>query len=172
MKPVIVIMGVCGAGKSTVGAALAQRLGAKFVDSDSLHPRANVHKMTQGIPLTDEDRWPWLTLVGDELAAPHPDGIVVACSALKRAYRDAIRDTAPATTFIQLDVERSLLEERLTDRPGHFMPATLLQSQLETLEPLDTNEAGVRVPPAQDIDASVDTIFGQLHALHEVSQNP
>lgn len=171
MKPVIVVMGVCGAGKSTVGAALARRLGAKFVDSDSLHPKANVDKMAKGNPLTDEDRWPWLGLVGDELAATHPDGVVVACSALKRAYRDAIRANAPAALFVQLNVERSLLQQRLSDRPGHFMPPSLLESQLETLEPLQADEAGVAVSASEGIEDTVDRILPRLNALPEVAQN-
>ena len=170
MKTVIVVMGVCGAGKSTVGEALARRLGAKFVDSDSLHPQANVNKMAAGSPLTDEDRWPWLELVGAELAATHPDGIIVACSALKRAYRDAIRAKASATIFVQLDVELSLLLNRLNQRPGHFMPPSLLDSQLETLQPLEADEVGIRVSTSEGIDFTVDQIVPHLEDVHEVSQ--
>ena len=155
-------MGVSGAGKSTVGAALAQRLGAAFVDSDSLHPQANVAKMAAGNALTDEDRWPWLHLVGAELASPHPDGIVVACSALKRAYRDAIRATAPSTVFVQLNVELPVLQGRVAQRPGHFMPPSLLASQLDTLEPLQADEAGVTVSTQDGVGATVDRILTQL----------
>ncbi|WP_285249765.1 gluconokinase [Pseudarthrobacter sp. fls2-241-R2A-168] len=164
MKPVIVVMGVSGAGKSTVGAALAERLGAAFVDSDSLHPKANVEKMAAGTPLTDEDRWPWLDLVGAELASAHADGIVVACSALKRAYRDAIRAKAPSALFVQLQVELPLLQERVAKRPGHFMPASLLTSQLETLEPLQADEAGLTVSTQEGIEATADAIVSQLRA--------
>jgi carbohydrate kinase (thermoresistant glucokinase family) len=164
MKPVVVVMGVSGAGKSTVGAALAERLGAAFVDSDSLHPQANVEKMAAGTPLTDEDRWPWLDLVGAELAANHPDGIVVACSALKRAYRDAIRAKAPSAVFVQLDVELPLLQDRVARRPGHFMPASLLTSQLETLEPLEPDEAGLTVTTREGIEATAEAIVPQLRA--------
>ncbi len=142
MGRTIVIMGVSGAGKSDVGAALAERLGAKFTDSDSLQPQSNVDKMSAGIPLTDEDRWPWLKLVGEELASADRDGVVVACSALKRVYRDAIRTAAPSTTFILLNVDLAVLQARVTSRPGHFMPPSLLASQLETLEPLDEDETG------------------------------
>lgn len=158
MKPVIVVMGVCGAGKSTVGAALARRLGADFIDSDSLHPRANIDKMAAGIPLTDEDRWPWLALVGDELEAAHPKGIIVACSALKRAYRDAIRAKAPDTAFLQLDVELPLLQQRLNQRSGHFMPPLLLGSQLSALEPLGPDEAGLTAPASGDLESILDSI--------------
>jgi carbohydrate kinase (thermoresistant glucokinase family) len=162
MKPVVVVMGVCGAGKSTIGEALARRLGAKFVDSDSLHPQTNVNKMAAGTPLTDEDRWPWLGLVGAELAAHHPDGIIVACSALKAK--------APTTIFVQLDVEVSLLVNRLNQRPGHFMPPSLLESQLETLQPLEADEAGITVSTSEGIDSTVDQIVPHLEDVHEVSQ--
>jgi gluconokinase len=152
-------MGVSGAGKTEVGAALAARLGATFKDADDLHPLPNVEKMTAGVPLTDEDRWPWLRLVGSELAAEHPHGIVVACSALKRAYRDAIRAAAPSTRFILLKVDPSVLMERLVQRPGHFMPPSLLTSQLETLEALETAEAGMTVISEGGIEALVDQIL-------------
>lgn len=168
MKPVLVVMGVCGAGKSTVGAALAQRMGATFVDSDSLHPQANVEKMAAGNPLTDEDRWPWLGLVGAELTSNHPDGIIVACSALKRAYRDAIRAKAPAATFVQLKVELPLLQSRMVQRPGHFMPPSLLNSQLETLEPLQPDEAGLIVATQEGIEATTNEILSQLDNLQVI----
>lgn len=162
MKPVLVVMGVSGAGKSTVGAALAQRTGATFVDSDSLHPQENVQKMAAGNPLDDQDRWPWLGLVGAELASIHPEGIIVACSALKRAYRDAIRAKAPGTVFIQLSVELPVLQNRVAQRPGHFMPPSLLQSQLETLEPLQADEAGLTGPTHDGIEAMANRILAQL----------
>ena len=152
-RPHVVVMGVSGSGKSTVGRLAAEALGAPFVDGDDLHPPANVAKMTAGIPLTDEDRGPWLLEVGRRLAAAGPEGIVIACSALKRAYRDMIRAEAPGAVFAELDGTRELLAERLTDRPGHFMPASLLDSQLATLEPLQSDEAGMRLdvalPPAE-----------------------
>lgn len=159
-------MGVSGAGKTAVGTVLADRLGATFTDADSLHPTANVKKMAEGIPLIDADRWPWLQLVGAELSAKHEQGIVVACSALKRAYRDAIRTAAPTTTFILLSVDTPVLAERLVQRPGHFMPASLLASQLETLELLDADEAGIVLTSEGGIEATTDRILATLQ-LHE-----
>ena len=155
MAHAIVVMGVSGAGKSVVGSALAAGLGAAFTDADSLHPKANVEKMRAGIPLNDADRQPWLGLVGAKLADAGPQGMVVACSALKRGYRDAIRSKAPETQFILLDVDVPVLRERLLQRPGHFMPASLLASQLETLEPLEADEAGLVITAEKGIEETV-----------------
>jgi gluconokinase len=143
--PLLVVMGVSGSGKSTVGAELASELGVPFIDADSLHPIANVEKMAAGIPLTDEDRWPWLKLVGQQLAHSTATGLVVACSALKRAYRDSIRSEADAARFVFLNASRALLDARVHQRTGHFMPPSLLDSQLATLEPLEPDEPGVTV---------------------------
>jgi gluconokinase len=148
-------MGVSGSGKSTVGAALAQRLRVPFVDADTLHPPANIAKMTAGEPLDDDDRYPWLEKVGEWLAG-HPDGGVVSCSALKRKYRDRLRAHRPGVEFLHLSAPRELIAGRLADRPGHFMPAALLQSQFDALEPLGADEAGVTVDAGQRIDAIVD----------------
>jgi gluconokinase len=163
MDRTIVVMGVSGAGKSEVGTALAERLGTRFTDADSLHPLANVEKMRSGVPLTDEDRWPWLELVGKQLASAATDGVVVvACSALKRSYRDAIRAAAPATTFIHLDVDLPALQVRLSSRAGHFMPPSLLASQLDTLEPLAGDEPGLTVPPLPGVEATADRIVARM----------
>lgn len=141
LAPRVVVMGVSGCGKSTVGALLAGLLGVPFVDADALHPPANVERMAAGIPLTDADREPWLHAVGQALAAP-PAGAVVACSALRRRYRDLIRDAAPDAVMVHLHGDRARLSARLAARLDHFMPATLLDSQLATLEPLAPDERG------------------------------
>ena len=156
-------MGVSGAGKSTVGIALAGLLGVEFVDADSLHPESNVAKMAAGTPLTDVDRWPWLDLVGRALAGASDTGLVVACSALRRSYRDAIRATAPATEFVHLVVPRGVLGDRVANRPGHFMPVSLLDSQLETLEPLEADEAGVLVDSECGVEATAARALAALH---------
>ncbi|GLI27820.1 gluconokinase [Agromyces rhizosphaerae] len=151
--PPTVVMGVSAAGKSSVGRAIAARSGAAFADGDDLHPAANVAKMARGEPLDDADRAPWLDEVGATLARHGDDGIVVACSALKRAYRDRIRRAAPATRFVFLSGTPELLAERAGARTGHFMPPALLASQLAALEPLAPDEAGVTLDIADPVDA-------------------
>ncbi|MFG2874862.1 gluconokinase [Streptomyces sp. NPDC048337] len=144
---VIVVMGVAGTGKTTVGRLLAEALALPYAEGDAFHPRANVAKMSAGTPLEDADRGPWLDAIGAwirERAAAHSGG-VVACSALKRAYRDRLRGAAPQAVFVHLTGERPLIEERMAARTGHFMPATLLDSQFATLEPLQEDELGVVV---------------------------
>jgi gluconokinase len=156
-----VVMGVSGSGKSTVGTALAQRLRVPFVDADTLHPPANVAKMAAGEPLDDDDRYPWLEKVGRWLAG-HPDGGVVSCSALKRRYRDELRAHCPRLEFVHLDGSTELIRGRLAARTGHFMPAALLRSQFDTLEPLGADEAGVTVDIGQSVDAIVDAVVDAL----------
>lgn len=148
MGPLIVVLGVSGAGKSTVGSLLAAELGVPFVDADDLHSEESVRRMSAGLPLDDELRWPWLRLVGRALAAARGTGLVVACSALRRSYRDVILAEAPGTRFVLLAAPRELLERRLAERMGHFMPPVLLASQLATLEPLQPDEPGVTVSVA------------------------
>lgn len=150
----IVVMGVSGSGKSTVGAALAQRLQVPFVDADTLHPPANIAKMAAGEPLNDDDRHPWLDKVGDWLAS-HADGAVVSCSALKRKYRDQLRARCAHAEFLHLAGAPDLISGRVAARTGHFMPATLLRSQFDTLEPLGADEAGVTIDAGRDVDAIV-----------------
>lgn len=137
----LVVMGVSGVGKTTIAQLLAERLGAPFIDADDLHGEANLAKMSAGIPLTDEDRMPWLERVGKALAQ-HPTP-VIACSALKRVYRDVLRERAPRVRFVMLAADMARLTAQVSGREDHFMPPALLQSQLETLEPLEADEPGV-----------------------------
>ena len=150
----IVVMGVSGCGKSTVGRLLAEKLDAKFIDGDDLHPAENKAKMAAGIPLNDDDRWPWLDKVANELSAS--DAIVIACSALKRSYRERIISGATGTIFIHLEGTPELLAERMSGRSGHFMPTSLLESQLKTLEPLQFDEPGRVVSIDQTVNQIVD----------------
>lgn len=138
-------MGVSGAGKTVVGEALARRLGLDYADGDAFHAPENVAKMQRGIPLTDGDRAPWLAAIGRWLAAHEGAGGVVSCSALRRSYRDALRASAPRSFFVQLAVDVALLRARIDARQDHFMPSTLLASQLQTLEALAPDEAGMIV---------------------------
>jgi carbohydrate kinase (thermoresistant glucokinase family) len=162
----IAVMGVAGAGKTTIGRALAAALGVAFVDADDLHPPANVSKMSAGVPLEDDDRWPWLEVVGRVVAAK-PEGVVVACSALKRRYRDALRAHAPGLLFAHLAPAEAVLEARLHSRPDHFMPPTLLESQLDALEPLEADEAGVTIQTTGAIDEIVRTITVHLQSRRD-----
>jgi gluconokinase len=155
MASPIVVMGVSGSGKSTVGAALAQRLRVPFRDADDFHPPANIAKMTAGQPLDDDDRYPWLEAIGEWLA-DHPDGGVMSCSALKRKYRDQLRRHCADVEFLHLSGTPEVIGKRQASRPGHFMPASLLQSQFATLEPLEPDERGVTIDVDQDIDSIVD----------------
>ncbi|MFK0689273.1 gluconokinase [Mesorhizobium sp. IMUNJ 23033] len=153
----IVVMGVSGCGKTSVGIDIAARLGFSFVEGDTLHPRGNVEKMSLGIPLSDDDRWPWLDLVGAALRLAHEEGsgLVVSCSALKKSYRDRLRHAAGGPVFfVFLQGSRSVLQARMADRRGHFFPPALLDSQLAALE----NPAGEELVVTVDIDAPVDRI--------------
>ncbi len=150
----VVVMGVSGCGKSTVGRLLAQRLGARYVEGDDLHPPANVERMAAGIALTDADRVGWLASVGAQLARNNDGRAVVAsCSALRRSYRDQLRAAAPGLRFVYLGGRAELLAARMGARQGHYMPASLLQSQLNTLEPPGADEealwADIVTPPEQ-----------------------
>ena len=138
-----VVLGVCGAGKSLIGAMLARELGVDFVEGDALHPPDNVKRMAAGIPLTDDDRQGWLTAIAERLrhARRAGVGLVVSCSALKRKYRDLLRSAGDADVrFVFLAGDRSLVAERLANRRGHFMPVSLLDSQLATLEEPSSDE--------------------------------
>ncbi|CCF18017.1 putative gluconokinase [Pseudorhizobium banfieldiae] len=153
----IIVMGVSGAGKSSVGERLAEALNCDFAEGDRLHPPSNVEKMAKGIPLNDEDRWPWLDLVGQELALAVAEGrsLVLSCSALKRIYRDRLRAAAGGNLkFVFLKGTPELLEIRMGDRTGHFMPLSLLHSQLATLETPEGEKGVVTVT----IDGTLDEI--------------
>lgn len=154
-RPPIVVMGVSGCGKSTVGAALAKRLEVPFADADDFHPAGNIAKMAGGEPLDDADRYPWLERVGEWLAG-HADGGVMACSALKRSYRDQLRRHCPGVAFLHLTGSPQLIARRQSARPGHFMPSSLLRSQFDTLEPLRADENGCALDVGGDVDAIID----------------
>jgi gluconokinase len=146
--PPVVLMGVSGSGKTTVGLALASRLGMPFIEADDLHPQSNREKMAAGIPLTDEDRWPWLDAMGDRMESVRREGhgVIATCSALKRIYRDRLRAKVNGPLlFVLLDSPREVLAARMTSRKGHFMPPALLTSQLATLEKPAPDETGVMV---------------------------
>ncbi|MER7170640.1 gluconokinase [Streptomyces mesophilus] len=153
---VVVIMGVSGTGKTTVGRLLAAELGVPYAEADEFHSAANIEKMRSGTPLTDEDRWPWLDSLGAWAASRAGLGGVVSCSALKRVYRDRLRAAAPGVVFLHLSGSRELITERQSAREGHFMPASLIASQFEALEELGADEAGVVVdvtPAPEEITA-------------------
>lgn len=162
----IVVMGVSGSGKSTVGAALAQRLGVPFADADDLHPEANVAKMSAGQALDDDDRYPWLETIGEWLVK-HELGGVMSCSALKRKYRDQLRRHCPDVEFLHLSGSPEVIGRRQASRPGHFMPASLLASQFQTLEPLQSDERGVSVDVGQGIDSIIDSYVGAPSAAEQ-----
>jgi gluconokinase len=159
-SPPIVVMGVSGSGKSTVGKALARRLRVPFADADAFHPKANIAKMSTGEPLTDEDRYPWLDSVGEWLAR-HCDGGVMSCSALKHKYRDQLRAHCPGIEFLHLSGSPELIGRRHTGRSGHFMPSSLLKSQFDDLEPLGPDEHGIAVDVGHRVDAIVETFLAR-----------
>jgi gluconokinase len=157
-----VIMGVSGSGKSSVGEALSQAMGAPYLDGDDLHPAANIAKMSAGIPLDDDDRWPWLDKVGEMLAS-HAGEVIVGCSALKRSYRDRIRTAAGSdVTFIHLTGPKELIAARMNHRAGHFMPSSLLDSQFRTLEPPGSDEKAMEISIDQPLDGIVADIMNIL----------
>jgi len=160
--PPVIVMGVSGSGKSTVGEILAQDAGVPFLDGDDLHPESNRRKMAEGHALDDDDRRPWLEEVGRALAGRPEGGPVVACSALKRDYRDILRAAAPDAVFVHLAGDHDLLAERLGGREGHFMPSSLLASQLRTLEPLGDDEQGITLDITDDPVALADAAVREL----------
>lgn len=167
LRTPLIVMGVSGSGKSTVGAGLAAAFGVEFIDGDDLHPTANKAKMAAGLPLDDEDRAPWLEIIaqriGAELAEGHP--IVVACSALKRRYRDQLVAHAPQTVFVHLVGDRDLIAERQLGRTHEYMPVSLLGSQFDALEPLAPDERGIVVDVRRTPGVIVADVRAALAAL-------
>jgi len=163
-NPVLVVMGVAGAGKTTVGELIAARLGWPFVDGDDLHPAANIEKMRGGTPLTDADRAPWLAAIGawiDARASASEPG-VVACSALKRAYRDTLRQGRPQVRIVYLRGSKLEIAERLAHREGHFWPAKLLDSQFDDLEEPTADERAIVVDIAETLEVVANAVIRQL----------
>lgn len=160
----LVVMGVAGCGKSTVAGALHDRLGWKMAEGDDLHPAENIAKMSSGVPLTDEDRWPWLRLIVDWTATQDDAGnsTIVTCSALRRVYRDRLRAAPGRTLFVHLAGSQELLAGRLAARTEHFMPASLLPSQFATLEPLEDDEDGFTVDLALPVHEIADLVLSHL----------
>lgn len=162
-SPIVLVVGVTGSGKSTVGKAVAEQLGLRFVEGDDFHPAANIAKMTAGHALDDADREPWLRALADLIrhSAAAGEGLVVACSALKRAYRDELRAAAgPELWCLYLALDRDTARYRVSRRTGHFMPARLVDSQFETLEPLEPDEPGMTM----DATAALPAILTRVRA--------
>jgi len=162
--PLVIVMGVSGSGKTTAGEALGAKLGLRYSDADGFHPEANVDKMQAGQPLTDDDRWPWLDAVGSWLADYSDTGAVVSCSALRRVYRDRLRRQVPTAAFWHLYGPEELVCRRMDARRDHFMSASLLRSQYETLEQLEPDEHGVTVDLEKSVEALVDEFVAWLAA--------
>ena len=166
----IVVMGVSGSGKSTVAAGLVERLGWEFAEGDDFHPPENVEKMRAGHPLDDEDRWPWLRRLADWIGEHERAGrsVVVTCSALKRSYRDLLRDGHPSVWFAHVTADAALIRERMEHRTGHYMPSSLLDSQLATLQPLADDEPGARISGAGSPASVVTELLAALDAERDL----
>ncbi|MFD6315162.1 gluconokinase [Streptomyces nigra] len=164
---VVVVMGVAGTGKTTIGPLLAARLGVPYAEGDDFHSEANISKMSAGTPLDDADRWPWLDAIGAWAHRRAGLGGVVSCSALKRSYRDRLRAAAPDVVFVHLAGDRAVIEDRMSHRQGHFMPTALLDSQFATLQPLQEDEAGVAVDVAGTPEEITERAARALSALPE-----
>ncbi|MFC7595604.1 gluconokinase [Terrabacter sp. GCM10028922] len=158
---VVIVMGVSGSGKSTVAKGISTVLGWEFAEGDAFHSEANVTKMRNGQPLTDDDRWPWLRSIGEWISDKEAAGesAVVTCSALRRVYRDLLREGRPHVRFLHVEAPSEVIQDRMEHRPGHYMPPSLLPSQLAALEPLEPDEPGVSVTnegtAAQVLDRSL-----------------
>jgi len=159
----LVFMGVSGSGKSTAARAVQERLGWEFAEGDDFHPPANVAKMREGIPLTDTDRWGWLETLAEWTAERDAKGepTIISCSALRKAYRDVLRRGGEGTFFVHVTGDKHMILDRMSSRE-HFMPPSLLESQLDTLEPLDSDEEGMDVDPALPVDRIAAMVLGRL----------
>ena len=166
----IVVMGVSGSGKTTVAVALAEQLGWEFIEGDGLHPPENVAKMSQGVPLDDDDRRPWLRRVAEVIGEHERAGtsLLLTCSALKRSYRDVLRDGHPSVWFAHVHPPEELLRERLGRRTGHYMPASLLDSQLAALEPLGEDEPGRVTTEDGPVEETVADLLAALRSERAV----
>lgn len=162
---VVIVMGVSGSGKTTVGTALAARLGVPYADGDDFHAPDNVAKMARGEALTDADRAPWLQAIASWLRGHARGGAVVSCSALRRAYRDVLSAAVPSAIYLHLTGSEALLRQRASARRGHFMPVSLLHSQHATLEPLASDERGVVLDVARTPHALIDAFLDLARAL-------
>ena len=164
-RPIVIVMGVSGCGKSTVGAALARRLDLPFLDADDFHPQANVEKMSNGIPLTDDDRWPWLDALSRGMceAVERNGGVIATCSALKKVYRDRLRDgVGRPLRLVLLDGDRDVILGRMQSRTDHYMPPSLLDSQFAALERPDPDEAAITISIEDEIDRIVDRVSAAI----------
>jgi len=166
----VVVMGVSGSGKTTVARGIAAAMGWEFAEGDDFHSAANVAKMASGHPLTDDDRWPWLRAIGAWLTEHEQAGrnAVVTCSALRRVYRDLLREDRPDVRFCHVEADATLIKDRVEHRTGHYMPPSLLPSQLATLEPLQPDEPGVAVSVAGTPEAIIERALKALGLQPEV----
>ncbi len=165
----VVVMGVSGSGKTTVAEALREELGMPFAEADDFHPASNIAKMSAQIPLTDEDRWPWLQRLRDWMSEHSGTGSIITCSALRRPYRDVLREATGGTVFLHIATDQGILSDRLNSRAGHFMPPALLASQLSTLEALEPDEPGTVLTNDDTVEALVAASLAWVKALREGS---
>lgn len=180
---IVVVAGVAGSGKTTIGRLLADRLRLPYAEADDFHPPANIAKMSSGVPLTDDDRAPWLDAIAHWIDLHRQTGAVVTCSALKRKYRDRLSGESPTErasraqiVWIQLTGSEELLRERMVNRSGHFMPPALLKSQLNDLEPLQDDEQGAAIDvdktPEEIVDAAIDVLAVSSSGYDNRTHNP
>jgi len=171
--PAVVVMGVCGCGKSSVGERLARELGAAFIEGDAFHPPANVARMAAGVPLTDADRQGWLETLAAQIASAGQESrsVVLACSALKRRYRDTLRSGAPDLHFVHLQGDRDMLAARMAARQGHYMPASLLDSQLATLEAPGTDERAITLDAGAPTESLVQAALAQIQGTSPMNDS-